>query len=86
VSSIYQLTLSRDSVKFLAKQEKLVQNRIRKALTGLTIRPPMGDIKPIKGRKKLMRLRIGTYRVIFEVNHVERIVYILTIDNRGDVY
>ena len=33
-----------------------------------------------------MRLRVGTYRVIFEVNHTEQIVYILTIDNRGDVY
>ena len=86
MNSIYRLTLNRDSVKFLAKQERTVQERIRKALTGLAIRPPIGDIKPLKGTEKLMRLRVGTYRVIFEVNHSEQIVYILTIDNRGDVY
>lgn len=86
MSLTYQLTLNRDSVKFLAKQEKAIQERLRKALTGLAIRPPIGDIKPMKGRGKLMRLRVGTYRVIFEVNHTEQIVYILTIDNRGDVY
>ncbi|AFM42976.1 cytotoxic translational repressor of toxin-antitoxin stability system [Desulfosporosinus acidiphilus SJ4] len=86
MNSIYQLTLSRDSVKFLAKQERAIQERIRKALTGLAIRPPIGDIKPLKGRGKLMRLRVGTYRVIFDVNHTEQFVYILTIDNRGDVY
>jgi len=86
MSSIYQLTLNRDSVKFLAKQEKAIQERIRKALTGLAIRPPIGDIKPMKGHGKLLRLRVGTYRVLFEVNHTDQIVLILTIDNRGDVY
>ena len=86
MSLTYQLTLNRDSVKFLAKQEKSIQERIRKALTGLAIRPPIGDIKPMKGQGKLMRLRVGTYRVIFEVDHTEQIVFILTIDNRGDVY
>lgn len=86
MSLTYQLTLNRDSVKFLAKQEKAIQERIRKALAGLAIRPPIGDIKPMKGQGKLMRLRVGTYRVIFEVNHTEQIVFILAIDNRGGVY
>lgn len=47
----------------LAKQERTVQERIRKALTGLAIRPPIGDIKPLKGQGKLMRLRVGTYNL-----------------------
>jgi mRNA-degrading endonuclease RelE of RelBE toxin-antitoxin system len=79
VSSTYQLTLSRDAIKFVAKQERVIQERIRKALTGLAVRPPVGDIKPLKGRGKLMRLRAGTYRVIFEVDQMEQMVYILTI-------
>lgn len=86
MSLTYQLTLSRDSVKFIAKQERSTQERIRRALTGLAIRPPIGDIRPLKGQGKSMRLRVGTYRVIFEVNHTEQTVYTLTIDNRGDVY
>nr|WP_242876330.1 type II toxin-antitoxin system RelE/ParE family toxin [Desulfosporosinus hippei] len=43
-------------------------------------------MKPLKGKEKLMRLRVGTYRVIFEINHTEQIVYILTIDNRRGIY
>jgi mRNA interferase RelE/StbE len=86
VSLTYQLTLSRESIKFLKKQEKAVQARIGKALNGLIIRPPIGDIRPLKGSNNKMRLRVGTYRLIFEVDHYEEIVYILTIDNRGDVY
>lgn len=86
MSLTYQVTLSRESIKFLKKQEKAAQIRMIKAIKGLTIQPPVGDIKPLKGRKKQLRLRIGSYRVIFEIDHNEKIIYILTIDNRGDVY
>ena len=51
MSLIYLLTLSRESIKFLKKQEKSVQLRISTALKGLTIQPPIGDIKLLKGRK-----------------------------------
>ncbi len=86
MSLTYRLTLNRDAVKFVAKQEKAVQERIRKSLLGLTVRPPIGDIKPMKGYDKRFRLRVGSYRVLFEIDHQEQIVYILAIDNRGDVY
>lgn len=86
MSSDYKLIYHKDAIKFMAKQERNVQERIRRALTGLSIRPPIGDIKPLQGRGRIMRLRVGTYRVIFEVNNTEQLVYVLTIDNRGDVY
>jgi len=76
VSSTYQLTLSCDAVKFIAKQERRIQERIRKSLTGLVIRPPVGDIKPPKKRGKLLRLRVGTYRVIFDVPYGTNSLYI----------
>jgi len=86
MSLTYQLTLSRESIKILKNQEKAVQVRITKAIKGLTIRPPVGDIKPLKGYKKKLRLKVGNLRAIFEVDHTEKIIFILTIDNRGDVY
>lgn len=86
MSLTYRLTLNRDAVKFVGKQEKAVQERIRKSLLGLTVRPPSGDVKPLKGYDKRFRLRVGSYRVIFEIDHQEQVVYILAIDNRGDVY
>lgn len=86
MNSTYQLTLSRNSVKFLAKQEKVVQKRIRTALIGLTERPPLGDIKPLKASDGKLRLRIGSFRVIFHVDLDSQMIYIMTISNRGDIY
>lgn len=86
MSLTYRLIINRDALKFVAKQERSVQECIRKALLGLTVRPPVGDIRLMKGYEKRFRLRLGRYRVIFEIDHQEQIVYILAIDNRGDVY
>lgn len=82
----YDMSLSKKSVKFLMKQEPLVQSRIAQALEGIRMVPPEGDIKPMKGYSGVFRLRVGTYRIIFEVNHLEKIVYIRSIGNRGDIY
>ena len=86
MSSSYKLTYHRDAVKFIAKQEKAVQERIAQGLKGLLEIPPSGDIKTMKGHQGLYRLRIGTYRIIFEILHKEKIIYIQAIDSRGGIY
>ncbi len=62
------------------------KGRIAKGLTGLLTIPPRGDIKLLKGHQCLYRLRIGTYRILFEISHTEKIVYIQAIDSRGGIY
>lgn len=86
MSSVYKLTYHKDAVKFIAKQEKQIQERIVQGLKGLLVIPPSGDIKPMKGYVGLYRLRVGTFRVLFEINHNEKIIYIRAIDSRGGVY
>ncbi|MBB4073726.1 mRNA-degrading endonuclease RelE of RelBE toxin-antitoxin system [Anoxybacillus voinovskiensis] len=65
----------KEAVKFLAKQEKVAQERIALGLQGLLDVPPQGDIKKMKGQQGLYRLRIGTYRILFRLDHQERIIY-----------
>ncbi len=45
--------------------------------------PPEGDIKPMKRYTDFYRLRIGTFRVLFDIDHSEKIIYIQAIGNRG---
>ena len=86
MSSDYKLIYRKDVIKYLAKQEASIQERIAKGLAGLITIPPSGDIKQMKGQQGLYRLRVGTYRILFEVNHTEKIVYIQVIDSRGGIY
>lgn len=80
---------SKDSLKFLAKQEKKTIERIRAAITGLTEKPPVGDIKPMQGAGEgRYRLRIGSWRVIYryDLDGIVEVLFIIDIGNRGDIY
>ena len=86
MNSDYKLIYHKSALKFIAKQEKAVQIRIVEGLKGLLKIPPEGDIKSIKGYTNLYCLRIGTFRILFDINHNEKIIYIQSVGNRGDIY
>ncbi|MCM1237308.1 MAG: type II toxin-antitoxin system RelE/ParE family toxin [Ruminococcus flavefaciens] len=61
-----RIRYSKKSLKFLAKQEKAVVNRIRMAINKLSISPSECDIKNMEGEDKgRMRMRVGSFRVIY---------------------
>lgn len=70
---------SKQSIKFLSKQDKTTRIRIVEAINKL----PQGDVKKLQGQENY-RLRVGDYRIIFDKNG--EILYIEKIDNRGQVY
>ena len=86
VNSDYKLIYHKSAVKFIAKLEKTSQVRIVTGLKGLLSIPPEGDIKSLKGHTGLYRLRIGSFRVIFTIDHQEQVIDIKAIGNRGDIY
>lgn len=84
-----EIIYSKDAVKFLRKLPKKSVTRIRAAIQGLTQAPPVGDIKPILGSEEgRMRLRVGSWRVIYRYGREEEIeiLDVLDIGNRGDIY
>jgi len=84
-----QIKYSRDAIKFLDKQPKKTVERIREAISKLTIEPPEGDIILLQGYSDgRKRLRIGTCRIIFNKIAEDEIdiIFIIDIGNRGDIY
>lgn len=84
-----KIKYSRDALKFLAKLDAKSVKRIRNAIQGLTMTPPLGDIKPMQGyddgRK---RLRVGGWRIIFKYGSEGEIeiLFVIDIGSRGDIY
>lgn len=77
---MFQITYSKNALKFLKRQSKSIQKRIIGAIEEL---PFKGDIKRLKGLS-IYRLRVGDYRILFDVNY--NVIDIIKIDNRGQVY
>lgn len=74
-----QINYSKQAVKFLSKQNKIVQKRIIDAINKL----PSGDVRKLQGRTGY-RLRVGNFRIIYDTSG--NILYIEEIDNRGQIY
>jgi mRNA interferase RelE/StbE len=82
----YDVLLKKEAAKYLSSLDKPTKSRILLALDGLSKIPPQGDIAIMQGMEGFFRLRVGSYRVIFTINEVEKAVCIQTIGPRGDVY
>jgi len=82
----YDISLNRAAIKYLKRLDQAKRKKILLAIEGLKFNPPVGDIVPMKSMSGFYRLRVGSYRVIFFVNHKEKMVYVRTMDHRGNIY
>ena len=77
------VVVSQKVAKYLQRLNEPQKGRIIKALEQLAKEPPEGDIKSMIGRDGY-RLRVGDYRLLFDVIDNEIAVY--DIGLRGQIY
>lgn len=80
---MYQIILKKKAQKFI---DKLPVNERRRVVFAIERLPNGEDIKKLKGYDDLLRLRVGDYRIIYTVDNGKLIVFVIDIDNRGDIY
>jgi len=88
----YIVELTNTADKQLEKLDQKQQDRINNSLLdlcefydGVSNKKP--DIKPLTGKYNgLLRLRVGSYRVIFQLKGGQFVVLVIQIVKRGDAY
>ncbi|WP_171038232.1 type II toxin-antitoxin system RelE family toxin [Aquibacillus sediminis] len=86
---MYDLFYSKQAAKYIKKQDKPTRKRIKEALLTLAENPyhrGILDIHSLKGVDSAFRLRIGEFRIIYEVKDKELIIYVISAGSRGDIY
>ncbi len=81
----YTVIISRSVQKQLAKLSAEIQERIVESLAKLENNPSPSGSKKLKGRDG-WRIRIGDYRVIYEINDQVLQVIVIHTGHRRDVY
>jgi mRNA interferase RelE/StbE len=81
----YSITIMRRAQKELANLPADVYPRVRDALRSLAEQPRPGGCLKLKGREG-WRIRVGDYRVLYEINDNKQIVNVVHIGHRRDVY
>lgn len=80
---MYQIIVKKKANKFIEKLPINERKRIAHAIEQL---PNGDDIKKLRGYDKLLRLRVGEYRIIYSVDNGKLIIYVVDAGNRGDIY
>ncbi len=87
---VYRLKLHKQVEKFLFSLTPSWRKRFHDKLEALRNDPfqhPQLDIKPMQGMgDSIYRLRVGHYRLIYEICQQELVIYVMTAGSRGDVY
>lgn len=84
---MYHLLFSKEADKTLRKMPHVVAQRIRQKLDQLVQNPyaPNNNVKKLQDLPAY-RLRVGDWRVIYEVNDTAVTVLVIRIAPRGEVY
>jgi mRNA interferase RelE/StbE len=81
----YTVVLSKIAQKQLDKLSDNIAEPIFEALTSLEKDPRPQGYKKLKGRDGY-RIRVGNYRIIYDIIDKELIVDVITLGHRKDIY
>ena len=86
---MYQVKFLKRAVTELKSIDPIWQRRIKDKIIQLAEDPSQlkNRIKPLKGKyQNLLRLRVGSYRIIFKKEENKLIIIIIRIAHRREVY
>ena len=81
----YQVILPKSARKELDRLPDDVASRILARLAGLETNPRPADVKKLRGRDA-WRIRVGDYRVIYEIHDRVLQIIVITVGHRREIY
>ena len=82
----YAVTFARSARRELEDLEPRHIDRVLTRIEGLASEPRPSGAKKLQGAQQLWRIRVGDYRVVYSVNDRQRVVDIVRVRHRRDVY
>ena len=81
----YRVILPKSVQKELDRLPDEMLKRVMARLTELEVNPRPPDVKKLKGRSA-WRIRVGDYRVIYEIHDRELQILVITVGHRREIY
>ena len=82
----YSVRLTASAQKDLAALPKEIKSRVAVAINGLAQTPRPKGCKKLKGKDNSYRVRVGEYRILYEVYDKQLLVSVVKISSRGGAY
>ena len=82
----YTISIERSAQKQFERLHKDVQSRVDKKILDLADNPRPQGVEKLSGVDHLYRVRVGDYRIIYQIRDKELIVLVVKIGHRREVY
>ena len=83
---MFEIVLERAAEKDLRRLSEVVHDRVIESISGLARNPRPTGSKKLAGSKHDWRIRVGDYRIIYEIADAIRIVRVHRVRHRREVY
>ena len=82
----YQIEWKTSALRELKRLDRQVVPRIVTAVESLTIQPLPAGVSKLQGSQRTYRIRVGNYRVIYELYESRLVVEVVRVRHRKDAY
>lgn len=82
----YTVELKKSAAKALKKLPKSAQKRIVEKLSSFEKALPPEEETKMKGNNPFHRVRVGDYRIVYEIENDILVILVIKIGHRKDIY
>lgn len=82
----YQIEWKRSALRELKRLDRQVVPRIVAAVDALSTQPLPTGVSKLQGSQRNYRIRVGDYRIIYELYEFRLVIEIIRVRHRKDAY
>ncbi|MFV1969257.1 MAG: type II toxin-antitoxin system RelE/ParE family toxin [Pirellulaceae bacterium] len=82
----YEVQLAAAVSRQLKKLPRDIQRRVKDTIDSLEDDPRQPTAKKLQGAENLWRVRVGDYRILYEIEAAKYVVLVIRIAHRKEVY
>ena len=82
----YQIEWKKSALRELKRLDRQVVPRVVAAVDSLSTQPLPAGVSKLQGSQRTYRIRVGNYRVIYELYESRLVVEVVRVRHRKDAY
>lgn len=83
---MYEVEFLTSAAKEFRSLEAQIKRRVSAAIDSLQENPRPRGVRKLRGHESLYRIRVGSYRVVYEIDDEAELIVVTRIRHRRDVY
>ena len=82
----YRIEFVTSAAKEFRALDQVIKRRVTSTIESLRQEPRSTDVRKLLGHQNLYRIRVGVYRIVYEIDDQAKLIRVTRIRHRRDVY